>query len=117
MEKTLDTSSGNTDVSSVASQSVQGSVTPRFFIAFYSGIHISGYGQVRGHMDFRCPDGNFLSLSKTIEQIEIKNRNCKDVVLTGILEVSERDWQDWTNSEQEAQGSDTSKAESKDGTL
>ena len=65
----------------------------RYFIVSFFGLN--NLGNVTGFIDFST-DGGFLSCKKTVEQIK-KTRKLKKCVITNIIELTEQDWNDWSN--------------------
>lgn len=67
----------------------------RHFIVFYFGS--LNYGTVRGYMEFTTFDGHYLKKQMTLNKLKKANENLKDIIITNIIELNNKDFKDWND--------------------
>ena len=67
----------------------------RYFIVFYIGNVPNG--RITGYIDFTTYEGSYLNKAMTLIQISKYNSEIKDIVLTNIIELNEKDFHEWTS--------------------
>lgn len=67
----------------------------RYFIVFYIGNVPNG--RITGYIDFTTYEGSYLNKAMTLIQISKYNSEIKDIALTNIIELNEKDFHEWTS--------------------
>ena len=67
----------------------------RYFIVFYIGNVPNG--RITGYINFTTYEGSYLNKAMTLIQISKYNSEIKDIALTNIIELNEKDFHEWTS--------------------
>ena len=67
----------------------------RYFIVFYIGNVPNG--RITGYINFTTYEGSYLNKAMTLIQISKYNSEIKDIALTNIIELNEKDFHEWAS--------------------